>query len=81
MYTIKTANEAYKAASYYAKENEEQALINIAAILDSAIRQGYYKIYTKIEYSRVYSTLKSLGYNLTPGGDQGYYTISWENNQ
>jgi hypothetical protein len=81
MYSIKTAGEAYKAANYYEKQNGERALIDIAVAIDNAIRQGYYKIYVKIEYPQVYSTLSSLGYNITPMADANYYTVSWEKGQ
>lgn len=78
MYSIPTASEAYKSANYYEKQNEARALIDIATAIDNAIRQGYYKIYTQIEYPQVYSTLKSLGYILIPDADHNYCTISWE---
>lgn len=78
MYSIKTVSEANKAASYYEKQNGERALIDIAVAIDNAIRQGCYKIYTQIEYPQVYSTLKSLGYDLIPDVDHNCYTISWE---
>lgn len=78
MYSIPTAGEAYKSANYYEKQNEARALIDIATAIDNAIRLGYYKIYVKIEYPQVYSTLKSLGYNLIPDADHNCYTISWE---
>jgi len=78
MYSIPTAGEAYKSANYYEKQNEGRALIDIATAIDNAIRQGYYKIYTQIEYPQVYSTLKSLGYILIPDADHNCYTISWE---